>query len=292
MKLFTTVFFASVSAAVLDKQRDDIIGYVETFKKFEMRLSTALQSEIESWITEAGESVSSSELVSHQYVQEMLAAGKMLLFQVSENLNSPSALLRTRKNEEKDQDWKFRDYGCYCHPTQKLIKDANWSIPMGHPVDEIDSECRQLYHAHQCLKVDHGAECESTSHYSWDVVDGRPFCADAEGTCAGDLCRLDLEFTRKLIDFAYNWDSQYHKNFGFDRKENCRASSGRPSGSSNTSSDGRGFFSNVMNDSGSAILSEESSKLQCCGIGLKRKVFHIERQQCCGFETRDIGECL
>ena len=152
---------------------------------------------------------------------------------------------------------------------------------------------RQLYHAHQCLKVDHGIECESTNHYSWDIVDGRPFCADAEGTCAGDLCRLDLEFTRKLIELASGWDSQYHKNFGFDRRENCRHTSARPSSGSGSSTDGRGFLTSVMNDSnGGLALHPEASKLQCCGIGLKRHVFHIDRQQCCGFETRDIGECL
>jgi hypothetical protein len=47
-----------------------------------MRLSPTLQAEIESWITEAGHTVTSTELVNHQVVQEMLAAGKMLLFQV------------------------------------------------------------------------------------------------------------------------------------------------------------------------------------------------------------------
>ena len=109
-----------------------------------MRLSPSLKAEIDGWITEAAMIISTPDMIRAQIVQEMLAAGKMLLFQVSENLNSPSSLLR-KKNNDDDQDWKFRDYGCYCHPTQKLIKDANWAIPMGHPVDEIDSECRFVF---------------------------------------------------------------------------------------------------------------------------------------------------
>ena len=76
------------------------------------------------------------------------------------------------------------------------MKEGNW-VGKGEPVDRIDYLCRQLWWGYKCLSRDFTG-CSSEIAYNWFLVDQELQCIDKKGTCAGDLCRLELQFATEL----------------------------------------------------------------------------------------------
>ena len=50
---------------------------------------------------------------------------------------------------------------------------------------------------------------------------------DQEGTCKGDICRLDKQFAEELNEI-YEWSTDLEADSGFDRQQACVSSSGKP----------------------------------------------------------------
>ena len=48
---------------------------------------------------------------------------------------------------------------------------------------------------------------------------------DQEGTCKGDICRLDKQFAEELTEI-YEWSTDLEAESGFDREQACTSGSG------------------------------------------------------------------
>lgn len=236
--------------------------------------------------------------VSKADIAVTLFAGKMLtqtaFFEMQGgNINDVSdddfLSARGKKNNVKAEE-KFINYGCYCSPSQIGQPDSNW-LGIGTPVDEIDHLCHDLHKSYNCLKVDYGKECSPTTPYNWELQDDVPVCVDKAGTCAGDVCQLDMLFARSLITVASKWSAKYHILNGFDRETECAGPSNQPDlppvASLATDSGKSGGSSN-----GSSSSKSSNSGPQCCGFGLNRHFFHVGTHQCCPDGTSKlVGEC-
>ena len=104
--------------------------------------------------------------------------------------------------------------------------------------------------------------------------------ADSEGTCAGDLCRLDISFIDEINEMANVWSEKFHANNGFDRVQTC-------------SDPGRAGKGNIPGTPpGSAGKGAKANNAKCCGKGLERQIFHPNRMECCDDQKiREIGTC-
>ena len=107
------------------------------------------------------------------------------------------------------------------------------------------------------------------------------FLAEAEGTCSGDICRLDLNFIDGINELAYLWQENFHANNGFDRVATCADNSRKIAGPGS--------------DPGAEKTGKQgvkTSNAQCCGRGLERQLFHTNRMECCeDGKPREIGTC-
>ena len=108
---------------------------------------------------------------------------------------------------------------------------------------------------------------------------GEPVCVDPVGTCPGDVCRLDLNFTRNLVRLEPNWNEEYHPVTGFNRKKQCSTITKK------SSEDGKSP-SNADNG-------EKGLKIEfCCGEELSRHPFRPDRLECCeDGTTKPFGTC-
>ena len=189
---------------------------------------------------------------------------------------------------------KFNRYGCYCSPHSIHSGDDTW-VGKGDPVDEIDTECRHLFLAYKCLEKDHGSKCNSSKAYAWEVDNNGDikcceykicfyliqfhilnfFSVDKKGSCKGDLCRLDLDFTKALSSLNKFWEPAFHMDNGFDRKSYCSPSGGGNGGSG---------YQKPNN--------KDPVQTECCGKSLRRHMFNPARLQCCkDGSTKAIGSC-
>ncbi|CBY23866.1 unnamed protein product [Oikopleura dioica] len=239
---------------------------------------------------------SGSTEVSKADIAFTLFAGKMLtqtaFFEMQGgNINDVAdddfLSARGKKSKVKGEE-KFINYGCFCSPSQIGQPDSNW-LGVGNPVDEIDHLCHDLHKSYNCLKVDYGKECSPTTPYNWELQNDVPVCVDEVGTCAGDVCQLDMFFARSLISVASKWSAKYHILNGFDREAECGNPSNQPDlppvanlDTDSGKSSGSGSSSNKSSDTGP----------QCCGFGLNRHIFHVGTHQCCQDGTSKLaGEC-
>merc|ERR1712050_485452 len=140
--------------------------------------------------------------------------------------------------------------------------------------------CQQLFFGYQCLRQDF-KNCDATKSYNWKVAkNGSVTCLDKAGTCEGDLCRLDIEYSTNMFKLKKQWKAMFHAQNGFDRVSTCKGS-GAPSGG------GGGGSSNTDRS-----LQNTAVRTACCGLGLKRHIFNKDRMDCCeDGESRPTGTC-
>jgi len=182
---------------------------------------------------------------------------------------------------------RFKNYGCYCTPTMESMKSDFW-VGTGEPVDQLDATCMALFKSYQCLKRDYDG-CTPDSEYEWQTdTKGRATCENPVGTCAGDLCRLDLDFANEIFQNRDTWKARFHKQNGFDREKTCGVQQLINTPAKSSSDDDR---SNKIQ--GVFKISENKvDPVQCCGEGLQRHPYHSGRLECCADgATRLMGTC-
>ena len=122
------------------------------------------------------------------------------------------------------------------------------------------------------------------------------------GTCAGDLCRLDLDFANEIFQNRDTWKARFHKQNGFDRQKTC----GVQQVPLKKMKEKITFFKLMNTPSKSSSDDDRSNKIQgvfknsenkvdpvlCCGEGLQRHPYHSGRLECCADgATRLMGTC-
>lgn len=134
--------------------------------------------------------------------------------------------------------------------------------------------------------------CDGTTPYKVTNRAAGIKCQNDEGSCKRGTCECDAAFIDELArKFSLLWcykklflvvldsyNPDFHIDNGFDRVANCQV---RPA---------RGGDDKVDR----AISGAEKDKhpTKCCGVGLERVVFKINRFECCSDGTvREIGEC-
>ena len=99
-----------------------------------------------------------------------------------------------------------------------------------------------------------------------------------KGTCAGELCRMDLEFAAKFAELKYTWNEKYSLRHGFNRQKRC--------GKSGNGASSGGYGGSNSGNSGA------NTQAKCCGVGIYSIIYKEERADCCDDGTvRPIGEC-
>lgn len=278
----TCLFFASTIAGKgLTTEFEDLSNISNNlnalFTERSITSSVEFQDELLKWAYDAYDAVQASRSeMSNKEIRTILAKGNVL------NLHAMiSFLIGPEANEVQrgsTPQSKYANYGCYCSPHQEQMSDALW-LGKGEPVDEIDATCKQLWFGYKCLVKDHGDYCDSSKSYSWEITeDGEIHCVDYKGTCKGDLCRLDLEFTKKIKSMSELWIPDFHMDYGFDRKTDCKGSTK--------------YKDESLKIDGYARPPKPNPETKCCGQGLKRHIFNPERLQCCNDgSTKSIGSC-
>lgn len=277
----TCLFFASsIAGKGLKTEFEDLSNISNQLNTlFTERSSVAsveLQDEILKWAYDAYDaSQASRSEISNKDIRTILAKGNVMnLHAMISFLIGPEANEVERGSTPQN---KYASYGCYCSPHQEQMSDGNW-VGKGEPVDEIDATCKQLWYGYKCLTKDYGDECDSSKSYNWEITDqGELKCLEKKGTCKGDLCRLDLEFTTKIQSLADTWLSDFHLDYGFDRETDCKGTTNSYDNSSKNPS---------------PRPPKPTVETECCGKGLKRHIFNPERLQCCkDGTTKSIGSC-
>jgi len=275
MRLFAVLGRFFVLSAALSAKQEELTAMVKVLSQFIS--SPTLQTEIHQWLLGAEEALQSS-FVEKERFETMRRQGKKLqmqhlLFEAKQRTllarTQFRANLKSSKKGVAEEDM-FVNYGCFCSTAPQMSQVE--------PVDEIDAVCRDLAQAYICIKQDHD-ECDSTTAYNWKLGEnGKPTCADAVGTCEGDVCRLDLEFTSQLVLLETSWNASFHVLNGFDKSSACQ--SHEPESFKKSSK------------SGTAKQLNRSLKQDCCGIGLKRHLFKTDRFDCCpDGSTKPVGTC-
>ena len=179
---------------------------------------------------------------------------------------------------------KWSEYGCFCNPHHERIENSSWS-GKGEPVDRIDYMCRQLWWGYRCIQRDYTA-CTAEEAYSWTFEAGKIRCLETEGSCRGDLCRLDALYALEISTMKKRWKAENHVQNGFDRSLHCLPATVRNARIQKEKLPGQG----------GEVGQEESTKTtrpgQCCGSGLQRVIFKPDRAECCrdGL-VRPLGNC-
>lgn len=278
MKNLGSILFAS-SFALSDLQNNlsKLRGNLESLVSDENFGNTILIERITEWLETSQSAEDPRRALTNIQIKAIIAEGKTLQLQSFLGVDDDQEASVERGNVAFEND-KFMNYGCYCSPSEIHMSDNNW-LGTGAPMDEIDRLCQNLFFGYQCLKHDYD-KCDATHSYDWKVgKNGLPQCRDPEGTCEGDLCRLDIKFSAELFKRKSEWKILYHADNGFDRSEMC-ATSNRMS---------EGSISNSGSSSGS---SSGEAKTSCCGTGLKRHPFHLEKLECCSDgSSRPLGTC-
>lgn len=278
MKNLGSLLFAS-SLALSDLQTNlfKLRGNLESLVSEQTLGNTVLTDRITEWLDTALAAEDPRRALSNVQIKAIIAEGKTLQLQSFIGVDEDPNPNVERGNVQFEND-KFVNYGCYCSPSEIHMADNNW-LGTGAPIDEIDRICQHLYFGYQCLKHDYDS-CDATHSYDWKIgKNGLPNCQDPEGTCEGDLCRLDIKFSTELYKKKDQWKPLYHAENGFDRNEMCKAGSRISDGS-------------ISGSSGSGGSSSSESKTSCCGTGLKRHPFHLDKLECCkDGNTSPIGTC-
>ena len=149
----------------------------------------------------------------------------------------------------------------------------------------------------RCLAKDNkGVLCDGSSPYKSNMRKGDQSiqCRDPEGTCKRSTCECDKAFVLALRDIVdqvsssfiqsslvlFQYNPLHHIKEGFNRETVCKARTAISSGSADE------------NGRGKSGGKGEMAETQCCGVGLERKIFKVEKFQCCQDQTiKLIGNC-
>lgn len=240
--------------------------------------SAALLSDVKEWLQTAQTAKETPRGLSNVQIKAIIALGKSLALQTFIETDESDGLgFELLRGGVSNKD-KFLGYGCYCSPTEMHMSDGNW-VGTGTPVDAIDEMCQKLFYGYQCLKQDYQA-CDATNSYNWKVAkNGSVTCLDKAGSCEGDLCRIDIEFSTNLFKLKKQWQPMFHSKNGFDRVETCQGSGAPSSGATDSSKTDRS-------------LQDIELRTSCCGVGLGRHIFNKDRMECCeDGQSRPRGTC-
>jgi len=163
-------------------------------------------------------------------------------------------------------------YGCYGTPIDRLNK--NW-IGKGKPVDAIDEVNFRLTNCYKCLKIDHPNEiCDGTVPYRVTNRSNGIMCRNEEGTCKRSTCECDKAYVFELAAILSEYNPDNHIDNGFDREIRCKIRAPR------------GLKDDKDNNGNG------KSPTQCCGSGLQRMVFKVDRFECCADgSVKPFGQC-
>lgn len=172
-------------------------------------------------------------------------------------------------------------YGCYGTPHDR--RSEEW-VGKGKPVDLIDQLNLKLMRCYKCLTKDNGETCTGDSPYRATTRKGSINCKDNEGTCERITCDCDKEFSSELNKIQAVYNSQYLIKNGFDRVAECVPQTQRNAA---VGSDSKSSTSITSNNEEKTI-----SDTQCCGYGINRMPFKLDRQICCDDgSVKPIGQC-
>ena len=121
--------------------------------------------------------------------------------------------------------------------------------------------------------------CDGSSPYRMTNRANGIMCRNDEGSCKAATCECDKAYVKELSEVIASYDPAHHIDNGFDREANCkmRTPRGRTADQSNGVDD-----------------SNEKTKYetQCCGVGLARVVFKVDRFECCANgSVKPLGQC-
>ncbi|CBY32081.1 unnamed protein product [Oikopleura dioica] len=173
----------------------------------------------------------------------------------------------------------LEDTGCYGNPLQK----GEESYPgKGTPVDLIDELSKSLLFCYKCAAKDHGAECKGRGNYnsSFNKRAGAK-CLDRKDTCEYTICQCDLQFAKVFGKMSISFDESYSVKNGFKREERCVAKAPKEAG-----------IDSRLKNSGNKAQKSAAAETECCGFGLGRTIFKVDKQVCCDGDTvKPIGSC-
>jgi len=103
---------------------------------------------------------------------------------------------------------KYWTYGCHC----LILGDRPMSeMGHGHPVDPLDSVCKQYKECQKCARAKHGDTCIGEFvKYNYGEKNGDKVCKNTEGSCERDLCMCDLAFSKAHVGVKNHFTNDYH----------------------------------------------------------------------------------
>ena len=97
---------------------------------------------------------------------------------------------------------------------------------------------------------------------------------DDPNSCAGELCKCDLDFAMKLSAVTDQWDKAHSSAFGFDRTKACAPKK----------------LAKKLKASEFGDVGEADKR--CCGRALNSLLYNASRMDCCkDGSIRSIGTC-
>lgn len=175
---------------------------------------------------------------------------------------------------------KMLNYGCHCFPGSKKRRSVGGKGPA---MDEIDSVCKQQYHCHKCIELEHQCNPDKTGYRVKFIGKRRSLtrdivCRSAEGTCSRDLCECDKAMAYTLAGI---WDDTKHniffwldsknkkRNPTFDYENTCVAS-------------GTGGGSNACCGDFPDVIPYDNNARQCCATDpTKPRTYNPNSHDCC-----------
>ena len=96
---------------------------------------------------------------------------------------------------------------------------------------------------------------------------------DDPDSCAGELCKCDLDFALQLSAVSDQWDKAHSSEFGFDRTRACAPKK-------------------LAKKLKATVVGDKGSDRQCCGRALNSLLYNASRMDCCkDGSIRSIGTC-
>merc|ERR1712226_658570 len=199
---------------------------------------------------------------------------------------------------KEDFSSRLNNYGCHC-----FINGAKNPGGHGHPVNEIDEACRDLYRCRKCIEIEYQVDNDFIvdGRYTWGIDKPNTLnCRkNAKNKARKALCECDRHFaitigdvwTDLFYDFSF-WrdDKNMKENQTFNYDKRCRAVGNGVMSSSAASSATSGAINWGSNSpqSPSPIISKpqaipSSHVDKCCGSGFPyMQPFDSAQKSCCG----------
>lgn len=179
---------------------------------------------------------------------------------------------------------KILSYGCQC---QFLDGRPLAAAGSGHPVDEIDSACKQYRECQTCAQMDDGADC-NVENVDWmyriDLGVPQLDCLDPVKNCARHLCECDRQFALAIAD-AYKFYDERYSHPNFDQSQCNAPVDGKRSKPASPM--------DIIAPPGEIVKSEA----RCCGpTSGPRRLYNINKNECCQPKRKEyyllpVGQC-